>query len=445
MNKITYPLLFISVFIYSFVYFEPFDLNNLFTYTINDIVFGNFNTGDSKTISTVALDFYQNSKFSNESLVVLGLWPPGMIFFQIFILYFFGPNVPILLIQKIVGVISYLLFIILFRRVLKSSFLKKIVPFLFILIPYFAYNFFSSINIALVDPIAISLFLCGLLMLLNKKNYYLSSIFFIIAAYLRPQFEIIFTFSFGILIAFNLFILITKIIKKKESSLYIKLLKKLLIIFLLFQALGLPQRYFIMSHFDYPVWTGSPKSQANQGLRTTEDLENNQFSFFVRGGGNVACIISPDDCYKKDSSITTYLRIFLTNPFTWINYKFSLMGEYWFSSYRSLTVPSNELSRASFIINYFLMILPFFNLFFLLLLYFKLSKKSSNYSISQNTIIFLLLYLPLFLIHIMIFIFYHYEVRYFVLPKILSFIYFIFLIDKLIFKEFASIKRIIFN
>ena len=129
MNKIIYPFLFIALFISSSIYFEPLDLNILFSYTINDIVFGDMNAGDSKTISKVALDYYQNSKFSDESLLVLGVWPPGMIYFQIFILNVFGFSAPMLFIQKIVGLISYFLFIFLFRSVLKNGFLKKIIPF----------------------------------------------------------------------------------------------------------------------------------------------------------------------------------------------------------------------------------------------------------------------------------------------------------------------------
>ena len=155
----------------------------------------------------------------------------------------------------------------------------------------------------------------------------------------------------------------------------------------------------------------------------------------------MACVISPNDCYKKESSITTYLRIFLTNPVTWLNFKLSKIGDYWFSSYRSLTVPINEFSKVSFVINHILMILPFFNLCFLFFLYFKLSKTSSNNLVSQNTIIFLSMYFPLFFIHILIFIFYHYEVRYFLLPKILSLVYFIVLIDKFILKESMTIKK----
>jgi len=204
----------------------------------------------------------------------------------------------------------------------------------------------------------------------------------------------------------------------------------------------LPQRYFIMSHYDYPVWTGSPKSQANQGLRTTQDLESNDFAFFVRGGGNVACVISPDDCYKKESSITTFLRVFFSNPVAWINYKLSKIGDYWFSSYKSLTVPANELSKASIFINFILLILPFFNLFFI---YFKLSNTKSKNLVSENTNILLMMYFPLILIHILIFIFYHYEVRYFVLPKILSLFYFILLIDKFILKESMIFKKSIFK
>jgi hypothetical protein len=431
MNRILYPLLFIIVFVFSSVLCEPIDFNILFSYTINDIVFGDFNAGDSKTISKVALDYYYNSKFSEESLIVLGVWPPGMIYFQIFVLNLFGLNVPMLFIQKIVGLLSYLIFIIIYTKIIKNPFLKKITPFLFILIPYFSYNFFSSISISLVDPIAISFFISGLVLLLNKKYFYLSSIFFVLSAYLRPQFEIIFTFSFSILLSSFLLIFIVKKMKKNEKSFLLLLFKKALIIFLIFQALGLPQRYFIMSHYDYPVWTGSPKSQANQGLRTTEDLESNQFTFFVRGGGNVACVISPEDCYKKDSSISTFLKVFLSNPFSWIEYKFEKIGDYWFSSYKSLTVPNDEHSKISFAINFIFMIMPFLNLFFLSYIFFKFSKKTSDLVISQNTVIFLLLFIPLFLIHLMIFIFYHFEVRYFLLPKIISFIYFVVIVDKL--------------
>ena len=363
------------------------------------------------------------------------LWPPGMFFiYKINYDLFLNDGYPVLTFTILTVLIWTFLISWIFVSIRQPKFSFSIFFTLILLIqlPFVKSGIFG--NLLMSEPISIGLFSLSTLFLYeslykNKMiNIFFASIFFSLSCYFRSQYFLIFEvyLCFSIFFVFVYFFVIkfNFLNARKKLFLLSLVIKNILLTCLITFLFCLP--YLIYNKINYDKFSWSNVNYYFLYSWMTDDEFTPIQSFVKDGGGNIPCKIDPEKCefFKNkrlndervsfsDYRSAIYLT-FIKNPISYTSLKLSYLPKFWFAH--------GQLSSYLLIAN----------LLFLFL--------ASIYSLFSNTgsglkflfIIFMLNFIAKYVI----FIFFHYEVRYFYPFNFLSIF-----ISILVFKELFVFRK----
>lgn len=295
----------------------------------------------------------------NKTLWLIALWPPGLMLLYASILKVFGIHAYALLILELVAALFLAVALNTFRRCLEL-FIKRnyavLLPLCLLLFPQFRIYMLDRSAIVMGETFAISAALTGLFCLIlayarNKKTLaLLGGLAFALSAYFRPTCETFFVMS---TVVFVTIFLLTRIYKHfsnrpfiQNTTLTIKKINPLTVIFLAlvaFHSSTVPYRFYIHHLFHSFAWVQDAPYVWMQNFTPSEVLKAHGGDFEDVGQGNIACKVDETLCKQlsirmTNNSITPdELRhyVFLTllrHPFKWLQLKYSIVPHYWFGA-----------------------------------------------------------------------------------------------------------------
>ncbi len=294
--------------------------------------------GDPTYFAAAAIDISKYGWITENTRWVINLWPPGFVFFEGALLRIFGIDsaMPLVLLACSAGLFSTVLMEM--CRLFKSAtdrwaWLTPLVLFSF---PAAQIFLLSVTGLVFGEWLAIGCFFGGVLFVLRKsvKGLIMAGFLFAISAYARSQYE----FFLDAMLAVSVgFLVLSILLKKPRNSSLWNSSKYLVCSLIAAQIFMSPWRAYHWIYGQDARWVYSSNDLFAVSLTSDENLLAASQGWLIRGGANIACHISPEDCGKKDGA--TYKRIFLNNAYAWVSGKAALLPEYWFSSERALGSP----------------------------------------------------------------------------------------------------------
>lgn len=365
--------------------------------------------GDPLSFATAAKDVAQNGWVIDSSRSIFDLWPPGFVLLEAGLLKLFGSNVPMPALLLVLSAGLFAAVMIEMRRLLAVSFGQWawLVPPLMFCFAEARIIILSPVGLLLGEWLAIGSFFWAILLLMRTtlKATMLAGILFAISAYTRSQFEL---FLDVILLVSVGLLFVSRYFNKSRNSNDWRAGKLLLMAMVVAQTLMLPWRLY---HFQEGMglrWVTSVDMIVQDGLSSDMALQDDNKTFIIIGGGNVACHITPEHCGEKESRI--YLNIFLEHPFTWIKEKAQVLPKYWYT----------RVSKFTFVLPFYNY--PVLNIAQSILLFSLFLSAALLWFVRKSTVAILWtgVGLGLLIAHFVIIVFAHLEVRYFFFIKIYS-------------------------
>jgi len=324
------------------------DLRNITLFSTPDNILECFGGADiaSYVKGAYALDKYGLHAFSSKGF---GTWPPGFSFVELLIIKsnFLNLVLGLLLLSSILWAFVFLGYFKLVKTYLNGNgfYFAVFAPIALLMTPI-VNQFFLWRGVLMSESISTAFFLIGILAVwrnfkgtetakLNK--IFLISVTFAIAAYLRAQFDLV-VHSILILGLISILLIIYFYPKYKRNLL--AKLKFLLFIFIGFQLLILPYKFFMYKH-DHGYAMANVSYIFESVWKDDIWLNNHGASFFVDGGGNSMCHIRPDICenlnnrsdsgekIKNNEYKKTTFFVVLTDPLSLANYKLPYFWQAW--------------------------------------------------------------------------------------------------------------------
>jgi hypothetical protein len=364
--------------------------------------------GDPLSFATAAKDVVQNGWVIDSSKSTFDLWPPGFVLLEAGLLKLFGSNVPMPALLLVLSAGLFAALMIEMRRLLAASFGQWawLIPPLMFCFAEARIFILSSVGLLLGEWLAIGSFFLAMLLLLRAtlKATILAGILFAISAYTRSQFELF----LDVILVVSVGLWGSRYFNKSRNFNGWRVGKLLLIAMVVAQTLMLPWRLYHFQEGKGLRWVTSVDMIIQDGLASDMALQEDNKTFIIIGGGNVACHIAPEHCGEKESRI--YLNIFLEHPFAWIKEKVQVLPKYWYTF----------VNKSTFV-------LPFYNypvlniaqsilllslLLSAALLWFVRKSPAANLWTGVGS--------GLLIAHLVIVLFAHLEVRYFFFIKIYS-------------------------
>ncbi len=388
---------------------------------------------DPGSFATGGWTIFKDGWFDWKTVWLINLWPPGLMILEGVILKLFGEAAPLAGILQVIAALILAIAWNLFRLCLELFLSRKIAISLTLVIlafPQFRIFMLGADAVLLGGTFAISFLLSGFFLLIlsyARRSFKLaifSGVCFALSAYFRSQFETFFMVAtINICLVALIFYVYNKIYFryfKLNVSNDFKLINPFLIIILsiiTFHALTIPYRLYTHSRMQSYKWVQTEDIIWQHNFTSSNDLDKNSGGFVRVGGGNLACIIDSDKCKQIKSKLDNHtitspdlrksvILTFLQNPVTWIKLKFQILPKYWFITINSFGALSRVDNISSLLENMF-----FLGCILFTLLYSFITLKNPysliNYWMSSS----------LCIAYSIIFIFAHFEVRYFFVLK----------------------------
>lgn len=375
--------------------------------------------GDPGSFASGALDVYRNGWFTPPNRWLIHLWPPGFMLLEAAILRVFGEQAPFITILLVLSALLHSYMMTLLRHILLSmvpaaaASLLPLVPFCF---PVTRQFLLEPTGLILGEAFAAGFYLSSVLLIflaVRKQRLSLAifgGLLLALSAYFRSQYgTIAMMTTLGALP-----LLLWLALKARQTNVQAPLrhqivfsMKTLLLALVAANALMLPWRIHNKLEGGKTTWVYTQETMAVGSLSRTEDLLKVGGEWIVVGGGNMACIVAPEYCGKKDPGL--FYRAFFEHPGEWILRKAALLDDYWFNSILDWTNPKSAQSIGDWIANsvmlaYLLAIAP--------LLWLTRRHPESS--------VLVWLFGSFFLCYCAIFTLAHFETRYFYLIKIFA-------------------------
>ena len=374
--------------------------------------------GDPTQFALGALDIYRNGWIQPENQWLVKLWPPGFMVIEGLILKMFGIDAPFIFILILLNSALVALLLLVMRLNLLAvnkpplAALLPLAPFLF---PVTRLFLLEPSGIILGEGFSIAFFMTSMLLVpmairsRSLKCGALAGLTLAFAAYFRSQFDLIVTVltSMAILFAVAYFLFFKARICGTDQQHMTRVIKTITIMLFVAHATMMPWRL----HNQYEPSTGNTSWVQTQTLvftnagRTDKDLIEAGGAWIVQGGGNVACKVEPSYCGKSEKA--GFYQAFMNHPIDWFLYKYEALPDYWFSSLRNFANIPHSATAVDLINNLVILFFVFFNLALLL----KIRRHPDFPVYAWQCFSF-------YVCSFCIFLFVHYETRYFYALKI---------------------------
>lgn len=281
-----------------------------------------------------------------------GTWPPGFSLLELILIRLNVVPLPLalfLVASSLWAFVFFRLYALLKQSVGLRAVYAAGLPMLLLLVPFVS-DFYLWNGILMSEPISTALFAIATLdlwrLVASKLQITLSRAIFIgvlfaLAAYIKAQFDLIVdalvVVSF-VVIAINYYL--KKHSNKHDCQELKKLSKSIFVIFLSYQACVLPYKSFMAVHGH-----GANMASVTYIFESVWQDENrliqNGAGFFVSGGGNSMCVISPLKCREfkerramgETISINEYrnsaFKVALTQPLDLLSFKLPYFWKSW--------------------------------------------------------------------------------------------------------------------
>jgi len=398
-----------------------------FKSTLKDVM-QHYGIGDPGSFALGGLTLFHNKWFDANTVWLINLWPPGFMFLEACILKIFGEHAPIIIILQVLASLCLATTLGFFNSLL-TFFTRKpialLIP-LMLLIPEQSRLYLVTPDSVLRgETFAISFALAGLFCLYlayannNKKTAIMAGIFFGLSAWFRSQFEMFFMVAtLNVLLTGIIYLSYKKINNQPASFILSKNIFKtltpfstILIAIVMFHATTLPYRIYGYTRTHNLLWVQTSNLMMLNNFVTSEVMDKNGASFLRAGGANTPCVIAPKECAEVSKQIAQGLppfelrnkviHILLQHPEAYISMKLKLLPEFWFSSPDTGFMTTKNLSDFIFIICFLWSIIW-------ILTSLRSPLALISYWLSSSIV----------LAYGLIFIFAHYETRYFIFFKI---------------------------
>lgn len=373
--------------------------------------------------------------FDANTIGLISFWPPGFMVLQAIILKIFGPAAPVVITIQVLAALFLALTCNFFRLCIKL-FLRKeyafFLPLILLFFPQFRMFMLDRSAVLFGETFAISLTLTGffcLILACAKNNKILALIAggaFALSAYFRPTFETFLTIaSLNFLLIFFLLHAYKKIkldfafqdgISNNSALIKLNPLIAIFLAIITFHVLTMPYRIYTYMRTGSPSWVQDGPTMWQQNFTSTETLTKEGGGFEAMGMGNTACRVDPTLCTQLSKQINhgtispNELRkyVFQTlykHPLRWIYIKYNVLPKYWFATVNNFwdMVAYSKISTLS---------AYFENLIFFGCFVFSIAWV---FCTLRNPYSFITYWLSssIFIAYAIIFLFAHYEVRYF--------------------------------
>ena len=417
----------------------------------------------------LAKDYITLGHPSEKNAWVLKHWPIGPSFFYFVSILLVGVDGPVLLpiLTLNVFIWSYI-FTFLFSSIKSKNFYSYILLIILIISAVYSYTFkYFFLTYGIIDTAGGATFffilsIISLIKILKKdptvltfKNYFPSSCFLAMSSLFRLNFD--FSIYIGVFI-FGFFIIFSYLRKIYINKKYFKFKlndfensSKIFKVFLFAFLLTLPFKLYHLSLFN--AKSGSPFHIHWIPKSTLEEMGG---GYVYNGGGSISCRVEPKLCksldkiqkyheknkvqkegeYRQywdlyfDKKIYAVLAIyaFLKNPLDWMYLKWiKIFPSWWFQ---------NGMIEKSDIYNFFDKVFDLFCglslVFLIIILFFKIDKK-------LKSVIFFIM--PILITYFIIFTVWHFEARYLLPLKAVSFFVFVYVIQKKYLRYLKTIKK----
>jgi hypothetical protein len=356
--------------------------------------------GDPTSFASAAVDIAHYGWVSDATRWIVNLWPPGFMLIEAAILKLLGDKTPILIVLLGLSLFTYAWLLFKLRTRISSSIgsWSWLLPLAFFATPITSAFIFYPTALLFGEWLSIACFIGGILCLLDdsKRASYAAGVLIASAAYVRPQYEVM---AKGMLL-YALLMWGWLYIRQHKRA-----LPNLVLALLIAQAVMLPWRLYHWVADGNPAWTFTDGLRIELSLKDDASLIAGGGGFEVTGGINVACHLEPVAC--GSNSKNAYFRIFFSHPWQWVVAKAQILPKYWFASVSNFTAPADDVSSADILINSVYLLL-LFAVFYL------------NWSIRKLRVaqVFWCANAGVMLTYGLVFLFAHFEVRFFFFLKV---------------------------
>lgn len=298
-------------------------------------------SSDPRTFAGAGLEVSKNGWLTPESMWIFHLWPPGFAMLLGGIFWLFGVDAPFLaiLLALTIAICTFMLMTV--RRYLMLHIpplwatLLPLLPFLF---PVTRFFLLQPIGLAFGEGLSVMFFILSIFFLLisvERKSIseaVWSGFFLALAAYFRSQYELLTVCMLLGALALIVLRLVVNFFSRKSNSPRKPWwgLGLMAVAVLTAQVLMLPWRIHNYIEADKLGWVQTQDLVARNALTSEAALLKGGAKFVIMGGGHLACKFEPDYCGKEDKEL--FYKAFFWNTGQWLQYKASLLGEYWFPS-----------------------------------------------------------------------------------------------------------------
>ncbi len=442
-NGLSFLFYFVLIFLIAMQY-DNFDAHlshsalDVFLYfnsTLQDVL-KHYGISDPGSFALGGLTLFHNKWFDPATVWLINLWPPGFMMLEAAILKIFGEHAPVIIILQVLASLSLaatLLFFHSFLTLFTRRYLALLIPLVLLIPEQSRFYFLAPDSVLRGETFSISFTLSGLFCLYlayaknSKKTAIIAGILFGLSAYFRSQFEMFFMIaSFNFVFMGIGYFCYVKIKNRSAPFILSKSVFKTLtpfstifIAIVMFHAVTMPYKIYGFIRTHNLLWVQTSNLMMQTNFATSEMLDKNGASFIRAGGGNIPCVIAPKVCAEVNKQIalgglqSSQLRnkiigILLQHPEAYLSMKLKLLPAFWFNNMGTTTQSAFYLANIS---NY-IFILCFLFSFIWIFTAFRSPLTQINFWLSSSIV----------LAYGLIFIFAHYEERYFIFFKLYFFV-----------------------
>ncbi len=305
--------------------------------------------GDPISFATAAEEMARIGWVSEANRWIINLWPPGFMLLEAGIVSLLGEDAPVVAALCLIsaGIFSWLLMQL--RRYLSSAigFLALLLPIGFFALPLTSIFIFQPTGLLFGEWLSFFCMFAAVLYFISPQKYgvYIAAVLLAIAAYARPQYEVI--VDGMLLYALGAYLLVR--VRKSFVLIQLSTIRILLIALLLAQALMLPWRVYHWVFDGRPAWTLTDSWRIENSLKSDEALLAAGGGFALQGGINVACHLEAAACNTNDKA--AFMSIFFHHPVAWLSAKIAIVPRYWFAPVAKFTTPVTTPSHLDYFVN----------------------------------------------------------------------------------------------
>jgi hypothetical protein len=435
-NNLCYILFYFGLFVVMGLFITPISTHLNFPFPLsatNAQIYHYWGGADPGSYALGGATIFTKGWLDHSTFWLLDNWPPGFMLLQATIMKVAGVNAPMVAAIQVLAALFLAITCNLFRLCI-GVFLKKgyaaLLPLVLLLFPHFRIFMLDRTAILLGETFAISFALTGFFCLIlayakGKKSLALIAGFaFALSAYFRPTSEVFFMVaSISFLLIFIVLWLYQRLQGKHFSfqtadKAGVKKINPMTLIFLalvMFHVCTLPYRAytFIRTHSHSFSWVQDTSAIWQQNFTSSEALDRAGGGFEAQGEGNIACLVDKELCEKlsprvmqRSVSIKELRKdVFLTlykHPLRWLYLKYRILPNYWFASVNNFWDMVAYSAKKDYVENSVFLGCFIFSILWMLFT-FRNPYSFIAFWLSSSIVI----------AYAVIFIFAHYEVRYF--------------------------------